>query len=101
VLLGAPPRHADTRTFELTAPVGTEIHGILSKPFLDANFRTLSYRITVTLDSERDTWSYESEGLLMTPDRDQPFRPTDANTLLRVGAPRPNPLAPSELSRGS
>jgi hypothetical protein len=101
VLLASGPATADARTFELTAAVGTEIHGILSNPFLDANFRTLSYRIRVTLDSEHDAWSYESEGLLVTPDRDQPFRHTDANTLLRVGAPRPNPLARSELGSGS
>jgi hypothetical protein len=39
------------------------------------------------------TWSYESEGVLQIPGRDETFRHIDGNTLTRVAAPTPNPLA--------
>jgi len=39
------------------------------------------------------TWSYEEEGVLEIPDRDQPFHHIDRNTLTRIGPPTPNPLA--------
>src|ERR1700716_3086578 len=51
-LLASGPATPDARTFELNATLGSEVHGILSNPFLDANFRTLSYRISVILDPE-------------------------------------------------
>lgn len=92
VVLASGSATPDARTFELTAALGSEVHGILSNPFLHANFRTLSYRISVTLDPEHDSWSYESEGLLQTPGHEQPFRHVDSNVLVRTSAPRPNPL---------
>jgi hypothetical protein len=92
VLLASGPAGPDTREFELTAEVGSEVHGILSNPFLDEAFRTLSYRIHVTVN-EDGTWSYEEEGVLVIPDRQEPFHHTDRNTLTRVALPVPNPLA--------
>ena len=50
--------------------VGSETYGILSNPFLDAAFRTLSFRIRVTV--QRDgTWSYEEDTVMQLPDRDR------------------------------
>ena len=91
-LLASGPAACDAKEFELTAAVGSEVHGILSNPFLDRAFRTLSYRMHVTVHDD-GTWSYEEEGVLEIPGRDQPFRHVDRNTLTRVGAPLPNPLA--------
>jgi hypothetical protein len=68
------------------------VYGILSNPFLDQAFRTLSYRMTVTVNPD-DTWSYDEEGVLAIPDRDEPFSHIDSNTLTRIGPPTPNPLA--------
>lgn len=82
----------DARDFELTATLGSEINGIVSNPFLNEAFRTLSYRIHVTIN-DNDTWSYEEEGLLEIPDRQEPFPHSDRNTLSRVGPAVPNPLA--------
>ncbi len=92
VLLASGPAEADATEFELTASVGTEVHGILSNPFLDRAFRTLSYRIHVNVNDD-DTWSYEEEGVLDIPGSETPFRHIDRNTLRRVAAPVPNPLA--------
>ena len=64
----------------------------MSNPFLDQAFRTLSYRMQVTVHPD-GTWSYEEEGVLDIPDRDEPFSHIDRNTLTRIGPPTPNPLA--------
>ncbi|MGD0378937.1 MAG: heme-binding beta-barrel domain-containing protein [Acidimicrobiales bacterium] len=92
VLLASGPAGPEATDFELTATVGSEVHGILSNPFLDEAFRTLSYRIHVTVNGD-GTWSYEEEGVLQIPGREEPFSHIDRNTLTRVGPPELNPLA--------
>jgi hypothetical protein len=92
VLLASGPAAPDATEFTLTATVGSEVHGILSNPFLDQAFRTLSYRIQVTINDD-GTWSYEEEGVLQIPGRDKPFSHIDHNTLTRIGPPELNPLA--------
>jgi hypothetical protein len=91
VLLAGGLAEPDAREFDLTASVGSEEYGILSNPFLNRAFRTLSYRVHVTINDD-GTWSYEEEGVLQVPDREEPFHHTDRNTLVRVQAPTPNPL---------
>jgi hypothetical protein len=97
VLLAAGPATADATDFELTATLGTEEHGILSNPFLLENFKTLSYRIHVTINDD-GTWSYEEEGVLQIPDRAESFSHIDRNTLRRVARPMLNPLAGESFS---
>jgi hypothetical protein len=92
VLLACGSAEADSTKFELTASVGSETYGILSNPFLDRSFRTVAYRIAVTINPD-DTWSYEEEGQLAIPGRNEVFAHTDRNTLKRVAPPTPNPLA--------
>ncbi len=92
VLLAGGPAEADASEFEVSATVGSEIYGILSNPFLDRAFRTLSYRMHVAVHPD-GTWSYEEEGILDIPDRQEPFHHIDRNTLTRVGPASPNPLA--------
>ncbi len=99
VLLASGPAAPDATEFELTATVGSEVHGILSNPFLDEAFRTLSYRIHVTVNGD-GTWSYEEEGVLQIPGRDEPFSHIDRNTLTRIGPPGLNPLAASARKPG-
>jgi hypothetical protein len=92
VLLASGPAEADVTDFSLTATVGSEVYGILSNPFLDRAFRTLSYRIHVTVNGD-GTWSYEEEGVLQIPGRDGTFSHIDRNTLTKIGPPELNPLA--------
>ena len=92
VLLASGPAAPDATDFTLTATVGSEVHGILSNPFLDQAFRTLSYQIHVTVNDD-GTWSYEEEGVLQIPGREATFSHTDHNTLIRIGPPDLNPLA--------
>ena len=92
VLLASGAAEADVTDFSLTATVGSEVYGILSNPFLDRAFRTLSYRIHVTVNGD-GTWSYEEEGVLQIPGRDETFSHIDRNTLTKIGPPELNPLA--------
>ena len=91
VLLAGGTAEPDATTFEVAAAVGSETYGILSNPFLAANFRTISFTMRVTVH-EDGTWSYEEEAILQIPGR-EPFAHTDRNHLTRVAAPVPNPLA--------
>ena len=98
VLLAGGTAEPDATEFEVRAAVGSEVYGILSNPFLDQAFRTLSYRMRVTVHPD-GTWSYEEEGVLDIPDRDEPFPHIDRNTLTRIGAahtqsPGPAPAPP-------
>jgi hypothetical protein len=100
VLLAGGTAEPGATEFEVHAEVGSEVYGILSNPFLDQAFRTLSYRMQVTVHPD-GTWSYEEEGVLAIPDSDQPFSHIDRNTLTRTGPPTPNPLAQAATADGS
>jgi hypothetical protein len=97
VLLAGGTAEPDATEFEVAAAVGSEVYGILSNPYLDQAFRTLSYRMAVTVNPD-GTWSYDEEGVLAIPNRDEPFSHTDHNTLTRIGPPTPNPLAQAAAS---
>ena len=83
---------ADATSFELVATRGLETYGICSNPFLEYAFRTDEFRIKVTINAD-GTWSYDEDTVLMIPGRAEPFHHTDRNTLTRIAAPTPNPLA--------
>ncbi len=92
VVLASGTAEPDATEFELTATLGSETYGILSSAFLDAAFHTLSFRIHVTINGD-GTWSYVEDTVMKLPDRDELFHHIDRNTLTRVAAPAPNPLA--------
>lgn len=92
VLLASGAVEPDATDFEVTATRGSVVDGILSNPFLDRAFRTLSYRMHVTVNDD-GSWSYEEEGVLEIPGAKEPFSHTDRNTLTLIGPPTPNPLA--------
>lgn len=83
---------ADATSFELVATRGLETYGICSNPFLEYAFRTDEFRIKVTINPD-GTWSYDEDTVLIIPGRAEPFHHTDRNTLTRIAAPTPNPLA--------
>jgi hypothetical protein len=100
VLLAGGDVEPDATEFEVRAEVGSEIYGILSNPFLDQAFRTLSYRMAVTVHPD-GKWSYEEEGVLEIPGRDETFSHIDRNTLSRMAPPTPNPLAQASAAVGT
>jgi len=78
--------------FELRADLGSTTFGICSAPFLDQAFRTVEFRIKVSVHDD-GTWTYDEDTVLDIAGRDELFHHTDTNTLRRVEAPTPNPLA--------
>jgi len=82
----------DSKSFELLASRGSETYGICSTPFLEYAFKTVEYRIKVTINPD-GTWSYDEDTVLMIRGKTEPFHHTDRNTLTKIGEPTPNPLA--------
>ncbi len=74
---------ANATTFTLKAELGSPTFGICSNPFLDEEFRTVAYEVTVTV--EGDTLTYAEDTVLKMKGKDAPFHHTDRNTLRRVG----------------
>ena len=78
-------------SFELVATRGAQSNGICSNPFLEHAFKTVEYRIKVTIGES--TWSYDEDTVLMIRGKSEPFHHTDRNTLTKIAEPTPNPLA--------
>jgi hypothetical protein len=92
VVMAAGQASADARQFELTATQCTESFGILSAPFLEYAFKTVEFRIKVTVNTD-GTWSYEEDTVLLIAGNPEPFHHTDRNSLTKIAEPTPNPLA--------
>ena len=92
VLLAAGTAEAGATEFEVAAKLGSETYGILSNPFLDSVFKTVGFRMRVTVNTD-GTWSYEEHTQLRIPDREDLVDHVDRNTLERIGEPIRNPLA--------
>ena len=83
---------ADARSFTLEATQGLDTFGICSAPFLDTAFKTVSFRITVTLHDD-GSWSYDEDTVLKIRGQAELFHHTDRNRLSKIAEPTPNPLA--------
>ena len=94
VLMAAGTAEPDATEFEVSATLGSQVYGILSNPFLDRAFQTVSFRMLVTAHAD-GTWSYEEHTILRVPDREGLVDHVDRNTLTRIAEPTPNPLAAS------
>jgi len=92
VVLAGGTADPDATSFSVSARLGDPHFGIVTSPFLDHAFHTVSYDITVTVNSENE-WSYEQDTVLEVRGTSGPFHHTDHNTLTRVGPPLPNPMA--------
>jgi len=82
----------DARTFTVKARRGKTENGICSGIFLEENFRTDSFVMTVTVH-DTDSWSYDETTVLKIKGVAKPFDHTDRNTLRRIKRPVKNPLA--------
>jgi hypothetical protein len=71
------------KSFSLSASVGSDTYGICSNHFLDREFKTVRFDLTVTIHDE-DTFSYEEDTQLRIKGQDQLFHHRDKNTLKRV-----------------
>jgi len=82
----------DATCFELAARRGATTNGICSNPFLESAFRTIEYRIRVTINPD-GTWAYDEDTVLLVHGESEPFHHTDRSVLAKIGEPTPNPLA--------
>ncbi|QWE15906.1 FABP family protein [Polynucleobacter sp. AP-Nino-20-G2] len=83
---------ASATQFECIAKIDDPTAGISSSPFLDYAFKTIEYRILITLLDD-GTWSYEQDTVMMIKGQTEPFHHIDSNVLTKIGEPTPNPLA--------
>ncbi len=83
---------ADAASFELVATQGLDTYGICMTPFLMQAFKTVEFRIRVSFNPD-GTWRYEEDTVLQIQGQSELFHHTDTNTLTRIGAEQPNPLA--------
>lgn len=83
---------ANAKQFELVATRDSKIFGIISAPFLEHAFKTVEFRIKVTINAD-GTWSYEEDTVMMIRGQSEPFHHIDRNTLTKIAEPTPNPLA--------
>jgi len=71
------------QSFTLVAEHGSSTYGICSNQFLDREFRTVRYELTVTVLND-STFRYEEDSQLLMPGRPDVFHHRDQNTLVRV-----------------
>jgi hypothetical protein len=70
-------------TFTLVAEAGSGTYGICSNRFLDKEFKTVRYELTVTV-LDKNRFHYKEDTQLRLPGRQDLFHHTDENTLTRV-----------------
>lgn len=92
VVMAAGQAAADATEFELVASHDSENFGIRSAPFLDYAFKTVEFRIKVSINPD-GTWSYDEDTVLMIKGQTEPFHHRDRNTLSKIAEATPNPLA--------
>lgn len=91
-LLAVGKADADAKQFTLESKRGSTENGITSGAFLEENFRTESFIITITIHDE-NAWSYSENTVLHIAGVKEPFSHSDKHKLRRVAAAEPNPLA--------
>ncbi len=74
---------AEDLSFSIAAEVGSQTYGISSNRFLDREFKTVRYELTVTIEYS-NSFRYEEDTQLLLKGLSQPFHHLDSNTLRRV-----------------
>ncbi|NJL18459.1 MAG: FABP family protein, partial [Nitrospira sp.] len=71
------------RTFTLVAEAGSSTYGICSNRFLEKEFKTVRYELTVTI-LDKNRFHYKEDTQLRMPGQTDLFHHTDENTLTRI-----------------
>jgi len=74
---------ADSKSFHLSAEVGSETYGIMSNKYLDETYKTKKYVLDVTVYDD-GKFSYKEDTQLWIPVNEAIFHHTDENTLEKV-----------------
>ena len=97
VVMAVGQASPNAKEFQLIAAHDSQNFGIRSAPFLDYAFKTVEFRIKVTINAD-GTWSYDEDTVLMIRGKSEPFHHTDRNTLTKIAEPTPNPLAGAKIN---
>lgn len=73
----------DARSFQMTAKVGSETYGICSNKFLDDEFKSVQYDVTLQKVDE-NTFSYDEDTQIIIKGQKDIFHHTEKNVLKRV-----------------
>jgi len=73
----------DSKSFHLSAEVGSETYGILSNKYLDESYKTMKYVLDVTVQDD-ESFSYIEDTQLWIPVNEAIFHHTDQNTLKKM-----------------
>lgn len=82
VLAGGRAKDADY-TFSLSAELGSQTYGICSNKFLDKEFKTVRYDLTITKIDE-NTFSYDENTQIQIKGREKLFDHIEKNTMSRI-----------------
>lgn len=82
-VLAGGTAEASAKSFSLAADVGSPTYGICSNKFLDEQFKTVRYELTVTIHDD-NSFSYEEDTQLRIPGQPDIFHHRDKNTLTRA-----------------
>lgn len=83
ILAGGDAGPADRR-FSLSAQVGSQTYGISSNRFLDREFKTVRYELSVSIE-DAETFRYAEDSQLLLRGHSDVFHHRDANRLRKVG----------------
>jgi hypothetical protein len=72
------------KEFTLRSTEGSCTFGICTNPFLDREFKMVSYEVTVKIH-DQNSFSYEQDTVMRLPGQKDLFHHRDRNTLRRVG----------------
>ena len=70
-------------SFQIAAEAGSDTYGICSNQFLDREFKTVRYELTLTMH-DRDSFTYNEDTQLKMKGRSDLFHHTDTNRVTRV-----------------
>lgn len=74
---------ADSTNFHLSAEVGSETYGILSNKYLNESYKTMRYRLDVSIHNDK-TFSYNEDTQLWIPVNEDVFHHRDKNLLTKI-----------------
>lgn len=82
ILLAGGSAQADSRSFKLTAELGSKTFGICSNPFLDREFQTVGFELQMTLTD--DGFSYDQLTKIQIKGQKSAFEHRDKNALKKL-----------------
>lgn len=84
-LIAGGTAEASARELQLSAKLGSSTYGICSNPFLDREFKTVAYELTIKiLDANR--FQYSEDTQLIIKDKKEIFHHRDSNVMKKINS---------------